>query len=133
MTRSSTLIGAALLTAVSINAHALSFDDAVGAVHTGSGSGDLVLALVSGSESLLWDLSATLNAVNDDLQVRDIRQLAAAGQSFSITNSEVSAFLTPERAANAKWQVFGISNVGTTGALMVKFLSEMWHPNSKNN
>lgn len=115
MTRSSTLIGAALLTAVSINAHALSFDDAVGAVHTGSGSGDLVLALVSGSESLLWDLSATLNAVNDDLQVRDIRQLAAAGQSFSITNSEVSAFLTPERAANAKWQVFGISNVGTTG------------------
>ena len=117
MTRYS-LPAVTLLTAsLASNAYALSFDDAANGVHTGNGSGDLVLALVAGDDSLVWDLSGTIAgfAGNGDLSFNDIVELSAAGASFSLTNSEVSAFLTPERAAIAKWQVFGVTNVGTIG------------------
>lgn len=117
MNRSHLFIGAALAAAISTNAHALSFDDAAANVHTGTGNGDLVLALVAGNDSLVWDLSGTIAgyAANGDLNFNDIMALSAAGASFSLSNSEVSAFLTPERAAIAKWQVFGVTNVGTQG------------------
>jgi len=98
-------------------AFALSFDDAASGVHTGDGSGDLVLALVAGNDSLVWDLSGSITgfAGKDDLTFNDIISLSAAGASFSLSNSAVTAFLTPERAAIAKWQVFGVTNVGTIG------------------
>lgn len=112
------LSAAALLAAsVSTNASALSVDDAATGVHTGNGSGDLVLAIVAGNESLLWDLSGTIAgfAGSGDLTFNDIRTLSAGGASFSLSNSAVSAFLTPARAAIAKWHVFGVTNVGTIG------------------
>ncbi|MGE3774489.1 MAG: VPLPA-CTERM sorting domain-containing protein [Gammaproteobacteria bacterium] len=99
------------------HAFALSFDDAAVNIHTGDGSGDLVLAIVAGNESLVWDLSGSIAGfgANGDLSFNDIMSLSAAGASFSLSNSEVSAFLTPERAAIAQWQVFGVTNVGTVG------------------
>lgn len=117
MNRSRLITGAALAAALSTNAHALSFDDAAMGVHTGDGSGDLVLALVAGDESLVWDLSGSIAgfAANGDLTFNDIMSLSAAGASFSLSNPEVSAFLTPARAAIAQWQVFGVTNVGTIG------------------
>lgn len=97
------------------NAQALSNDQASRVVHGGDGSGDLVLALVAGNDSLVWDLSGTIGGANNDLTFNDIVALSDAGASFSISNAEVSAFLTPERAAIAKWQVFGVVNIGTIG------------------
>lgn len=112
-------IPAATLLAATLStpAFALSFDDAANGVHTGDGSGDLVLALVAGNDSLVWDLSGTISgfAGNGDLTFKDIIALSEAGASFSLSNSVVSAFLTPERAAIAKWQVFGVTNIGTIG------------------
>lgn len=103
------------LAAAAPHAFALSFDDAATGFHTGNGSGDLVLALVAGNDSLVWDLSGSIAgyAANGDLNFNDIMTLSAGGASFSLSNSEVSAFLTPERAAIAQWQVFGVANVGT--------------------
>jgi len=96
------------------NAMALSFDNGT-TIHEGTGGGDLVLALVAGNDSLVWDLSGTIGGVNSDLTFNDIVALSNAGAVFSISNPAVSAFLTPARQAIAKWQVFGITNVGTIG------------------
>jgi len=117
MTRSILPAAALLAATFSTPAFALSFDDAANGVHTGDGSGDLVLALVAGNDSLVWDLSGTITGfgANGDLTFKDIIALSEAGASFSLSNSEVSAFLTPERAAIAKWQVFGVTNIGTIG------------------
>ncbi len=118
-------IGPALAAALAIgstHALALSADNGEGMPHSGDGSGDLVLALVIGNQyapeqSLVWDLSASIDgyAAYSDLTFNDIIALSEAGVSFSIKNPEVSAFLTPERQARAKWQVFGVANVGTIG------------------
>jgi hypothetical protein len=117
MNRSTTTALAFVLTTGASQAHGLSFDDAATGVHTGDGSGDLVLALVAGNDSLVWDLSGDIPgfAGRSDLNFTDILTLSEAGASFSIGNAAVTDFLTPERRALVKWQVFGVANVGTLG------------------
>ncbi|MGD9601559.1 MAG: VPLPA-CTERM sorting domain-containing protein [Gammaproteobacteria bacterium] len=105
-------LGLALAMSVGGAAAATSDDNGAQGFHDGTGDGDLVLALRAGTKSIAWDLSGTIGGAANDLTVNDILTLAAAGQGFTLTNTDFSQFLLDNPTTDIEWNLFGISNKG---------------------
>lgn len=88
--------------------------DNVGTISSGFGTGDMILAAVSGdkSQSLVWDLSFMSPGAGDpgaDLTYADLTSWAGAnpGGMFTIANATVGATID----SSWQWHVFGLTNI----------------------